>query len=178
MPQLMVPPDIIVDTPDGQPYRLRMSQGFNEAMYFGHGVPPTAELGQRIERLMAIVNGQADAPDVKEAFLARLMAMAYHLDYLVTALTGEGTSMPDHRQFLGGLQSLAAELTFLPHGAGEVPEWVRAQLQAAQFRHFSRFGASPQPAPVGPVTRPHVSSWTSLPHAHAPLVSMEAPPSA
>ena len=159
----------------GAPYTLQMSQGFNQALWFGTGLPQDQALAARIENMMEACRGGLALADPKEAFLARLMAMSWHLEYLATALAGEATAISDHKAFLESLSRLSAELVDLPQNP-QVGTWVKERLQEAQYRHFQ--SAPPQAAvaaPTGPTRHPQPSIWTGLPHEHSPLLAEDLP---
>jgi hypothetical protein len=171
-----------VASADGVPYRLRLSQGFNEALYYGSGLPQDQALGQRIQAMMAHCTGEAGLAHPREAFLARLMALSYHIEYLAIALMGDTLALSDHRAFLASLQALSAEVQALgnPNSTDPTALWATERLRDAQFRFHQRFGLPP-PAeapvyPTGPVQRPQTSPWTSLPHTHLFLLNLGLPP--
>lgn len=174
MPLPLLPFQAVILPSSESPYRLRLSQGFNEAIFYGSGKPQTPELGQAIERLMGVVQGQAEPADDREAFVARLMALSWQLEYLVTTLTGDQTQISDHQVFLTTLNRLAGEVANVGQAQGDVPEWIRHRLRDAQFRHFQQSGL-PQPvAPevnFEPRARAQNSVWTSQPHVVAPFIS-------
>lgn len=162
---------------DGAPYTMRMSQGFNETLFFGSGLPQDQQQAQRIQALMAACRGEVALGNVQEVFLSHLMALSWHIEYLTTALVGENTTIDNHEAFLNSIAQLGHELTQLrTHPI--LGNWVVQRLQDAQFRHFQRFGqqAPALPMPEGPVQRPLFSPWTSLPHLHAPLLAPALPP--
>lgn len=164
----LVPFQANVQTPDGSPYLLQMSQGFNQAVWYGSGLPQTPELATRIENLMAAVNGQVGLPDPGEIFLSHLMALSWHIEWLVNMLMGSNVTLDNHQAFIDSLSNLGSELYQLDKHP-VLGEWIKTRLQDAQFRHFERFGLNPvQPLlAAGPVTRPQRSSWNSAPHEHA-----------
>lgn len=182
MAMSLLPFQANIPTANGVPYLLRLSQGFNEAIFYGSGQPQTPELASAIERMMKAVQGQADPVDAPEAFVTRLMALTYHLEYLVTALTGNQLELSDHQAFLDSLQQLAGELTHLKSGSDQLSQWVRQRLQDAQFRHFQRHGlparqtaSMPVPVQEEPGQRPQLSFWTGEPHWSSPLLSSDVP---
>lgn len=170
----LLPFNVNISTPDGSPYQLKMSQGFNEAIYYGTGLPKDTLLASRIEGMMASCNGHVALADPGDAFVSHLMALSWHLEYLATALLGDNTSMDDHQAFLNSLSNLSSELVNLDQHPVVGP-WVKQRLQEAQFRHFQTFG-SQETLPAGPVTRPQFSPWNSQPHEHAILMVDELPP--
>lgn len=160
----------------GSPYTLQMSQGFNQALWWGTGLPQDQALADRIENMMAACRGDVAQADPKEAFLARLMALSWHLEYLVTALAGNHTAISDHKAFLQSLSKLGGELVDLPQHP-RVGAWVQERLQEAQFRHFQHVGvpSGAEAALAGPVRHALPSLWTGLPHEHSPLMAEELP---
>lgn len=174
MPSPLLPFDAFMTL--NAPYTLQMSQGFNQALWSGTGLPQDQALAQRIETMMAACRGTVAQMDPKEAFLTRLMALSWHLEYLVTALAGQNTAISDHKAFLESLSKLSAELVDLPQHPS-VGAWVQERLQEAQYRHFQHGNQLPPlaPAPTGPVRHAQVSPWTGMPHEHAPLLADDLP---
>jgi hypothetical protein len=172
----LIPFEAHLGPADGTPYLMKMSQGFNEAIWFS-GAEQSPALAKRIESLMGALNGKISLSNIQDTFLARLMALTWHLEYLVTALTGNSLSLDDHNAFLNSLGQLSQELMDL-RSHPVVGEWVIRCLQDAQYRHFQRYGhaAQAQALPEGPVSRPIPSRWTGLPHLHAPLLVPVLPP--
>lgn len=121
--------------PNGQSrdWLMRLSQGYNEIIYYGCGLSPTTQLADRIRAIMAqsTATGTVVA-DPKDRVLAEMMSVCYYIEYLVTAIVGERTIVSDAQAFVAGLQTLCARLSRIDEA--EVGPWVQERLAAAQGR--------------------------------------------
>ncbi len=171
-PSIPVIAEIVV--PGQTPYVMRMSQGFNEALFYGTGLPMDEALSKNIQRLMAIVAGTAQPADAREALLSELMAFAYRIEYLATALVGNHTHISDATAFLADFQSRALSLANHALTAPDRADWVKERLFAAQSA-WQMTHQPVQPIPSA-LTPPMYSKWTSMDRSHAQLTMPLLPP--
>lgn len=113
-------------------WRVWLSQPFNELLFHGTGLAPTPELGQRIDRMMAFCRNEVLLEDPRERAIALMMQMAWHLEWMATALMGEQTEISDRAAFMAGFKNITAQIHNLDTGV--VGPWVHERLQAAEDR--------------------------------------------
>lgn len=180
MPSQLLPFQATVDVaPGAEPWRLRLSQAFNEAVFFGSNQPPSEALSMHVRKLMQICNGEAGAVNEKEEVLALLMAMAFDLEYLALCISGDAICLDRWRGFADGMKMLAGNIHAILDGrAGPVSLLVQERLQEAEFRWRTRYG-DPANAPRGEVYVDYrgLPEAISLPHRHASMGRyIDAPP--
>lgn len=171
MPSPLLPFQATVDVPPGsEPWRLRLSQAFNEALFYGSGVPQNEALSMHIRKLMQICNGEASANNEKEEILSQLMALSFEIEYLALCLSGDTVCLGGWRNFADGMRHLSGNIHAVLDGrAGNVSRFVQERLQEAEFRWRTRYGEPNAQQGEAYVNYLGLPEAISLPHRHASM---------